>query len=198
MHPVTGLRLPAACGSTTYGNGTYSRLKAEASCDDGFVPYVPLADKPLVPSGASAERKRWLMRGRLLCKIGKEAAELRRRRRKVAKLEVREVIRSFMDGAGDDVRLPGESSVLSRLFSGCDVAEEHTSNLSGLGGEQVVPAPGDDNSDEEFWSNLPSVDSRAKRLLSIPSGPDRSFPGKAVRSRVATIERCGEALRKGV
>ena len=132
LHPVTGLRLPASCGSTAYGSGTYSRLKPEASCDSGFVPYVPLTDEPLMPSGASAERKRWLMRGRLLCRIGKEAADLRRLRRKNAKREVRELIRSFVGDTVDDGQHSGDGFIAG---SGSSVV-----GVIGLCCEQVVPA----------------------------------------------------------
>ena len=229
MYPVTGLRLPVTCGSTIHGNGTYSRLKPEPSCDSGFVPYEPLMDEPLKPSGESAERKRWLMRGRLLYKISKEAAEVRRRRRKIAKLEVREVIRSFLDGDDDDAQLP----VFSRHSSGCEAAPDHTCNSSfsrhssacvatadhtrnslfsrhssarevaadhtctqnDLDNGQVVQAARDDNSDEEFWSSLPVVDSRTKHLLSVPSIPERSFPGKTIRSRLDAIRVSRETMR---
>ena len=92
-HPVTGIRLPAPSSNSALGSGTYALLKPSPSVDSSFVPYEPLVEKMASPSGISAERKRWLMKGRLLCKIGKEAALLRRRRRKEAKVEVREVIK---------------------------------------------------------------------------------------------------------
>ena len=114
-----------------------------------------------LPSGESAERKRWLMRGRLRCKIGKEAALLRRRRRKDAKGEVREVIRSFVDDAGGE---------------GDQVA--HDPDHSGH-------ATAEDKDCEAFWASLPVEVSRGKHFLNIPTKPDRCFPGKAVKSRMA-------------
>ena len=81
-HPVTGLMLPAPSRNmAALGSGTYARLKPTPNAgDEGpFVPYEPRVVMVPVPLGGSAERKRWLMRGRLRCKIGKEAALLRRR-----------------------------------------------------------------------------------------------------------------------
>ena len=102
LHPVTGMRLPAASGSTASGSGTYSRLKpVNGGCDD-FVPYVPFAFGPPIPSGESAERKRWLLRGRVLLKQYREAVRLKKLRRKEAKEEVREAIRSFIEDPCED------------------------------------------------------------------------------------------------
>ena len=104
LHPVTGLRLPAPSGSSALGNGTYSRLRPAAGTNNDFVPYVPGSFEPAAPTGDSADRKRWLMRGRVLCKISSEAARLRRMRRKEAKAEVKELIDSFLVAAsGEEV-----------------------------------------------------------------------------------------------
>lgn len=102
LHPVTGMRLPAASGSTMMGSGTYSRLKLGNDGCDGFAPYEPVVFDPPVPCGESAERKRWLLRGRVLGRQYREAAKLKRLRRKRAKEEVREVIRSFIDGSCEE------------------------------------------------------------------------------------------------
>ena len=112
-----------------------------------------------VQLGVSAERKRWLMRGRLRCKIGKEAALLRRRRRKDAKSEVREVIRSFV-GEADGAR----------------VQEAPSSELD-------ERATAEDEECEAFWASLPVEVSREQHILNIPSLPTHGFPGKAVKSR---------------
>ena len=97
------MRLPAASGSTASGSGTYTQLKPKEGDGGDFVPYVPTTFEAPVPAGGeSAERKRWLLRGRILCKQNKEAMRLKRLRRKVAKAEVREAIRSFVDGPCDD------------------------------------------------------------------------------------------------
>ena len=62
LHPVTGMRLPAASGSTTIGSGTYARLKRKVGERGDFVPYVPETFEALLPiGGESAERKRWLL-----------------------------------------------------------------------------------------------------------------------------------------
>ena len=66
------------------------------------MPFVPRDVMVPSPSGVAAEQKGWLMRGRLLYRKGKETALLRRRRRKAAKSEVREVISSFIGDAGEE------------------------------------------------------------------------------------------------
>ena len=111
------------------------------------------------PSGASAERKRWLMRGRLFCNNGKEAALLRRRRRKAAKVEVREVIKSFI-GEADVEGVRGE--------------DEPVHNRQ---------ATDDDDDCELFWANLPVEVSRERHILNIPTRPERCYLGRAVKSR---------------
>ena len=156
-HPVTGLRLPAPSRNmAALGSGTYVRLKpgsSERPNPDPFVPYEPRVVMVPVPSGGSAERKRWLMRGRLRCKIGKEAALLRRRRRRDAKSEVREVIRSFI---GD--------------------ADGASPNLDERATEE-------DEECEAFWANLPVEVSRERHILNIPSPPTYDFRGKAGKPR---------------
>ena len=102
LHPVTGLRLPAPSGNSALGNGTYSRLRPTTGPVNGFAPYVPASFEPIAPTGDSADRKRRLMRGRVLCKISSEAARLRRMRRKAAKAEVNELIESFMIAASGE------------------------------------------------------------------------------------------------
>ena len=161
-HPVTGLRLPAPSRNmAALGSGTYARLKPtpNAGNEGHFVLYEPRVVVVPVPSGVSAERKRWLMRGRLRCKIAKSAALLRRRRRKDAKSEVREVIRSFIgeaDGARDQEALSS------------DLDERATA---------------EDEECEAFWASLPVEVSRERHILNIPSLPTHDFLGKAVKSR---------------
>ena len=190
LHPVTGLRLPAASGSTAHGSGTYSRLKPGCSGGDDFVPYIPATFVPPVPCGVSAERKRWLLRGRVLCRLGKEAAKLKRLRRKKAKEEVREVIRSFISSAEDEGQPMDE--VVAVAGSGSSVE-----NLSQQTREYLEQEMGNDDSDEEFWLALPTTDSRTNHIQSIPTQPSRSFPGRAVRSRVGALEVGCELSRKG-
>ena len=145
------------------GGGTYSRLKpGNDGCDD-FTPYVPVLFDPPVPCGESAERKRWLLRGRVLCRQYRGAARLKRLRRKKAKEEVREVIRSFIDDSCED---------------------------------EPVHEVSKNESNETFWLTLPTTDSRASHIQSIPTQPSRSFPGRAVRSRVVTLEVGCEVSRK--
>ena len=161
-HPVTGIRLPApSSNSAAIGCGTYARLRPKISEDESFAPYVPEAfDDPLPASGNSAERKRWLLRGRLLYKQGKEERRRRKLRRKEAKIEVREAINTFCEG--DDQEL------LTSTRLPC---------------EELA----DDASDEEFWTSMPTVIDRERHILELLTNPSRSFPGKAVRSRLGAL-----------
>ena len=169
-HPVTGMILPVPCNShAALGSGTYSQLKPRPSGDDSFVPYVPRDVVVPEPSGVSAEKKRWLMRGRLLCRNSKEAALLRRSRRRIAKIEVRKVISSFLGNAGNEVA------------QGI-VEPEHS--------EQATE---DDKVSEEVWASLPVVASRERHVLNIPTKPERCFPGKAVQSRMLLLGSNGNA-----
>ena len=176
LHPVTGLRLPESSGSTALGSGTYSRLKPTAEADPDFVPYAPTLFDPPTPSGLSAEMKRRLMRGRVLCKISSKAARLRRQRRKQVKLEVLEIIRSFCDDADD---------------GGQQEMEGQTSS-SGDHGQQA-PVEADVCSDEEFWANLPAMSSRERHVQCIPTEPIRKFPGKAIKLRLNAFDANGTA-----
>ena len=76
-----------------------------------------------------------LLRGRLLYKLGKEAALVRRRRRKEVKTEVRELTRSFLDDADDGGQQ--EAVVLSSASDSMDVQ-----------GQMVLEEP--DTYSEEF------------------------------------------------
>ena len=163
-HPVTGYRLPApSSNGAALGSGTYAALRPAMDVDESFVPYTPEAfSDPQPTSGESAERKRWLLRGRLLCKQAKEERRKRRLRRKEAKVEVRELIRTFCE---DDARVPPAPIELPS--------------------EEVA----DDASDEEFWTSMPSVIDRERHILEIPTKPSRNFPGKTTRSRLELLEQ---------
>ena len=189
LHPVTGLRLPPAIGGTSQGSGAYSRLKPECSGGVGFAPYVPATFDPPTPCGASAERKRWLLRGRVLCRLGKEAAKHRRLRRRKAKHEVREVIESFSKAAEGEGQPIEEEMTMAGSVSCGEGFNQQTC-------EQWESERGDDNSDEEFWSSLPTADSRTDHLQSIPPQPSRDFPGRAVRSRLGALEAVSYLSRK--
>ena len=76
-------------------------------------------------------------------------------------------MRSFLEDAGND----------------CQPAADILVTTSGSPIEEVV----DDKSDEEFWTTLPAVISRERHILSLPTKPDRSYPGKAVRSRLVAL-----------
>ena len=162
-HPVTGYCLPSPSGNVApVGNGTYAMLKPTISYDDSFVPYVPEQfGEPQPAKGESAERKRWLLLGRLRCKQGMEERRRKRLRRKEAKSEVRELIRSFCDDGAD---------ALATSESMCEAAA-------------------DDASDEEFWKSLPSVIERERHVHMIPTNPCRQFPGKAIRSRLEALKQ---------
>ena len=163
-HPVTGYRLPApSSNGAAIGSGTYAALKPKISEDESFKQYIPETfSEPLPVGGDSAERKRWLLRGRLLCKQGKEERRKRRLRRKEAKIEVRELIRTFCE---DDASEPLASS------------------------ESLIEEVADDASDEEFWTSMPSVIDRERHILEIPTKPSRNFPGKTTRSRLELLEQ---------
>ena len=45
----------------------------------------------------------------------------------------------------------------------------------------------DDNSDEEFWMNLPACDSRASHIQSIPTQASHNYPGMIVKSRADAL-----------
>ena len=63
--------------------------------------------------------------------------------------------------------------------------------------EDVEQEMGNNDSDEEFWLALPTTDSRTSHIQNIPTQPNRSFPGRAVRLRVVTLEVGCELSRKG-
>ena len=105
------------------------------------------------------------------------------------KREVRELIRSSVGEVVGDEQLFGD-----RLLTG---SGSSVVGVTCLDSEQVVLAARDDNSDEECWATLPVVDSRTQHILSIPSKPDRGFPGKTVRSRMVAVEGSCEASRNG-
>ena len=133
------------------------------------------------------------MRGRLLCKIGREAARLRRQRRKDTKAEVSEVIRSFLQATNGGEHAE-DNEVAGNWFQ-ADEGELHRSadDPSGSKNEaadasQSVPlhAAGGD-SDEEFWMNLPTVSDRTCRIQNVPVQANRLFPGMMVRSRMSML-----------
>ena len=128
-----------------------------------------------------------VLRGRLLYKLGKEAALVRRRRRKEVKSEVREVIRSFLDDTGDGGQ--PEAAVLRSASGSTD------SELNRLKDEQgqSLAVVTDGSSDEEFWANLPILGSRERHMLNVPTKPDRSYLGRAIKSRLKTFEAGGMA-----
>ena len=143
------------------GIGTYSRLKVTASDrQDMFVPYEPREIAVPRPSGISAERKRILMLGRLRCKMGREVAILKRRRRREAKCEAREVIRSFINGASDEEDRRALSS------------DHREGNAA------------DDEDCEAFWANLPVDVSREQHIRDIPNPPMPQVRGIGVRTTV--------------
>ena len=69
-------------------------------------------------------------------------------------------------------------------------------NLSQQTREHLEQERGNGDSDEEFWLALSTTDSRTSHIQSIPTQPNRSFPGRAVRSRVVTLEVGCEVSRK--
>ena len=169
-HPVTGVIRPTPSSSSALGSGTYSQLKVGPSDDRNFSPYVPEEFVKLTPSGMSVVDKRRLLKGRLLYRIGREAAQLRKAKRRATKAEVREIIRAFEHGSDEEEPLPD-----SRV---------HT-----LNDEQEEPVADDVDSDEEFWASLPVVCTREKHINAISTRPDRYFPGKAVTVRSSLVTK---------
>ena len=178
IHPVTGLRLPESSGSTALGNGTYSRLKPCGEADADFTPYVPALFDPAAPSGASAERKRWLMRGRVLCKMGREDARLRRQRRKEAKAEVSEVIRTFIQATNGGEHARYEEMAETRSHADGDELRRSADDLLDRK---------DEADSEEFWMNLPASDSRTGHIQGIPTQAIRNYPGMIVKWRADAL-----------
>ena len=135
-------------------------LRASNVVTEGFTPYVPAIFKPAVSSGNTAERKSWLMKGRILCKLSSEAAKRKRRRRKEVRAEVDGLITSFIAAAG----------VGSRVDSGNDRTVE------------------DEQSDEDFWTNLPTMANHDRtRIQEIPTLPVRTYPGRMVKTRADAL-----------
>ena len=128
VHPVSGYRLPAARdkdGTLLCGSGLYSQLRPSSGSCSSSGPYVPeVLAAPNPQSRASAVRKRWLLLGRVRCRIGSEARRLRKLRKKAAKVEVRGIIASFTNEPDSDA-----------------------ADLDGKGSDGK-------DSDEEFWSKL--------------------------------------------
>ena len=93
------------------------------------------------------------MRGRVLCRISSKAAKLRRQRRKEAKAEVCEVISTFLQAANGMELASDDSMTMTRPNADHD---------------ELIRAA-DDNSDEEFWMNLPACDSRTGHIQGIPT-----------------------------
>ena len=111
------------------------------------------------------------MQGRVRCKIASQAAKLRRLRRREAKTEVAEVIRSFMQAANGVNHEDGPATSVGG---------------QGAGGEEPIHLAGSD-SDEEFWMNLPAISDRTSRIQCIPALASRPYPGMMVRSRVSAL-----------
>ena len=161
FHPVTGLLMPEPSGSSARGRGTYSMLRATNIVTEGFTPYVPAVFKPAVSSGCSAERKRWLMKGRILCKLSSEAAKRKRRRRKEVKAEVDCLVSSFIAAAG----------VGSRTNIGTH--------------DRMIE---DEQSDEDFWTSLPTMANQDRtHVREIPSQAVRAYPGRTVKTRTDAL-----------
>ena len=168
VHPVTGVQLPAPLGNSALGNGTYSRLKPTAAPSDGFVPYAPISFEPAAPSGVSAENKRQIMRDKVLCKVNREAVRLKRLLRREARAEVKELIESFTAAAN------------------CEVV---TAVVNGPASSAGATVGEDEQSDEDFWTNLPTLASQDRtHIREIPTQAARAYPGKAVRTRADVLK----------
>ena len=167
LHPVTGVRLPAPLGNSALGVGTYSRLKPAADPADGFVPYAPISFEPAAPSGVSAENKRQMMHDRVLCKVSREAARLRRLRRKEAKSEVKEITESFT-AAANNVGVPTDGDGRAN---------------------PIVTTVGEDEQSESFWTTLPTMAAQNRTCIrEIPTHAVRTYPGRMVMTRADLLK----------
>ena len=171
FHIVTRRRLSDAVGGTAQGRGAYSRLTPSSETVEDFRPYVPVVFGPPVPSGDSAGRTRWLLRQRVRCKMCSEAARLRRNRCNIANAEVQEVIRTCINAAGNMEHDNDQGSY----------------ELIRDGGEPLEQPHAEGDSDEKLWRSLPTGSIRYGHILCIPTPSDRSFPGKAKRSRLDAL-----------
>ena len=157
-HPVTGMRLPMAIdseGNAVQGEGTYAILQAKATPNTNFARYVPEElPQPKPAVGQSASTKRQLMIERIRSKLAKERKRVRRLRKMDALLDLQELISTFVSSVEAESPAP------------------------------VVEVATDDGdcSDADFWSQLPTADSRVDHLASIPVTA-RPFPGRMVSSR---------------
>ena len=161
FHPVTGLRMPEPSGSSARGRGTYSRLQATEGVAEGFTPYVPAVFEPAIASGCSAERKRWLMQGRILCKLSSEAAKRKRQRRTDINAAVDDLVSTFI--AATEVPITA-SGTRDRMME-------------------------DEQSDEDFWTNLPTLANHDRvHVREIPTQACRKHPGSLVRTRADALK----------
>ena len=124
LHPVTGDRLPAAIdseGKPLGGSGLYSRLKPSEGSDPNFSLYVPAAVAGPVPQvGQSAADKRVLMLARIRDRPAKEARRKKRLRMLEARMNLTNLIESFV---AEPVDIGGEPTCQ------VDSDEEFWSNL---------------------------------------------------------------------
>ena len=115
----------------------------------------------------------------MLCRMGREAARLRRQRRKEAKAEVSEVIRTFIQATNNEEHASDEVIVETRSNADDNALLRST--------DKPLDIQGESNSDEEFWLNLPASDSRTDHTWCIPTHANRNFSGRVVKSRTDAL-----------
>ena len=96
-------------------------------------------------------------------------------------MEVREIISSFLDDADDGGQQ--EAAVLRSASGSMDVEQAREVDDHG----QMGPEEPDTCSDEDFWASLPVVSNREEHMLSVPTKPDRYYPGGKVQSRAEAL-----------
>jgi len=149
----------------------YLRRDGREEVDEGFIKYTPvdLPDpKPRPCNGdVAAEHRRRLLHGRVRMKAGSKAREDRKRRK---------------------AKATEESQWLIRVFQGNPEVEVSTSNGENGNCRMEVDNPGlctkcNEDSDEDFWYNLPGGEVRREWMQRIPSPPGINHRGMATKSR---------------
>ena len=109
-----------------------------------------------------------MMHDRVLCKVSRETARLRRLLRKEAKSEVKELIESFTAVANSE-----------------DVIAE----VDGLASSVDAAVDEDEQSDENFWASLPTMATQNRtHVREIPTQALRAYPGRMVKTRADLLK----------
>ena len=135
-HPVTVLPLPLTTkvDGTPVKTGGYSRLSGRATVDDGFIPYVPgvLVTPIAVPTEARADRRRWLLHGRIRMKQAAEVRQGKKKRRAERHAEAVHLFESFVKGSDSETCQVCEPDDEHRMFWQMLGTKSTTDRLAGI------------------------------------------------------------------